>query len=336
MRVLVTGGAGYIGSFTVRSLREAGHDVVVYDNLSYGHRQSIDADLVVGDLEDTQALDACFDAGRFDAVMHFAAFIEAGDSMRDATRFFANNTVNSIALLNLTVRHGIKHFVFSSTAGVYGNPERVPIKEPDRTIPINVYAETKLLVERTLPWYDSVHGLRGVALRYFNAAGAALDGSMGQDHEPASHILTRAIQAALGLHQFTMFGDDYPTVDGTCIRDYIHVLDLASAHVLALEHLANGGGSDIFNVGAGTGYSNWDIVRVLKQVTGIDFPVEIGPRRPGDPAALVADASKLSRTLGWRAEKSDLETIVASAWRWHSEHPHGYGSPRENQTEPTA
>ena len=327
MRVLVTGGAGYIGSFAARALEAAGHRVVVCDNLSFGHREAIDAELVVGDIADAGTLDACLAARRFDAIMHFAAFIEAGESMKDAGRFFQNNTANTITLLNVALRHGIQHFVFSSTAGVYGDPVRLPITESDPTRPTNVYGETKLLVERMLPWYELVHGMRSVSLRYFNAAGGALDGSMGQDHEPASHLITLAIQAALGQHDhLVLFGDDYPTPDRTCIRDYIHVLDLASAHVLALEHLAASGASDIFNVGSGRGYSNWEVIRTLKRISEIDFPVVIGPRRPGDAVELVADSSKLRQTLGWRPEHSDLETIVRSAWNWHSTHPHGYAS----------
>lgn len=327
MLVLVTGGAGYIGSFTVRALQDAGHDVVVYDNLSYGHPEAIDAPLVRADLADAAALDACLAGRRFDAILHFAAFIEAGESMVDAGPFFANNTGNSITLLNAAVRHGIDRFVFSSTAGLYGNPRELPIKESAPADPTNVYAESKLLVERMLPWYRSVHGLRSVALRYFNAAGAALDGSQGQDHVPASHLITVAIQAALGQRdRFILFGNDYPTPDGTCIRDYVHVLDLATAHVVALNYLTDGGESDLFNVGSGRGYSVLDVVATLKRVTGIDFPVEFGPRRPGDPAALVADAGRLRETLGWEARHSDLETIVASAWKWHHAHPEGYGA----------
>jgi UDP-glucose 4-epimerase len=327
MRVLVTGGAGYIGSFTTRALQEAGHEVVVYDNLSYGHPEAIDAELVRADLADVAALDACLAGGGFEAIIHFAAWIEAGESMVDGARFFTNNTANSITLLGAAVRHGIRQLVFSSTAGVYGNPVRLPIKESDPTIPTNVYAESKLLVERALPWYELVHGIRSVSLRYFNAVGGALDGSMGQDHEPATHLLTLAIQTALGRHDRLMvFGDDYDTPDGTGIRDYIHVLDLASAHVLALEHLASGGKTDVFNVGSGRGYSVWEVVNALKRETGIDFPVEVGPRRPGDPGALVADSTKLQQQLGWKPEYSDLETLVASAWAWHSSHPHGYAS----------
>ena len=327
MRFLVTGGAGYIGSFTVRALQQAGHDVLVYDNLVYGHRESIDTELVVADLADHQALERCLAGSSFDAIIHFAAFIEAGESMEDATRFFHNNTANTIELLNAAVRHDVKQLVFSSTAAVYADGAPVPIKESAPTVPSNVYGESKLLVERMLPWYDRVHGLRSVSLRYFNAAGGALDGSMGQDHEPATHLITVAIKAALGQQdRFILFGDDYPTPDGTCIRDYIHVLDLASAHVVALEHLASGGASDIFNVGTGNGQSNREVVRAVKRISGVDFPVEAGPRRPGDGAVLTADASRLHERLGWRPEHSDLDTIVESAWRWHRSHPQGYAT----------
>ena len=331
MQVLVTGGAGYIGSFTVRALQQAGHSVTVYDNLAFGHPQALeDVNLVIEDLADRDALDACVANGRFDAILHFAAFIEAGESMRDAARFFANNTGNSINVLNAAGTHGVRNFVFSSTAGVYGDPERIPIAESDPATPINVYAETKLLVERMLPWYDEVHGVRSVSLRYFNAAGAALDGSMGQDHEPASHLITVAIKAALGqIPALPLYGDDYHTPDGTCIRDYIHVLDLAVAHVAALDLLVDGGESAVFNVGSGTGFSNLQVIDTLKRVTGVNYPVEVGPRRAGDPAELVADPSKLQEATGWRAQLSDLETICASAWAWHSRHPEGYATREE-------
>jgi UDP-glucose 4-epimerase len=325
MRVLVTGGAGYIGSFSTRALQAAGHTVVVYDNLCYGHPEAIDAELVEGDLADIARLDTCLATGNFDAVVHFAAFIEVPESMRDAARFFQNNTGNTINLLNAVTRHGIGYFIFSSTAGVYAQPADTPIKESAHLEPLNVYAATKQLVEQMLPWYDIVHGLHSVALRYFNAAGGALDGSMGQDHEPATHIITRALKAALGQEErFYLYGDDYPTPDGTCIRDYIHVLDLATAHVVALEYLALHGKSDVFNVGAGQGHSNREVIRVVKEVSGVDFPVEISPRRAGDPVALVADASRLQAATGWHPEHSDLQTIVASAWKWHHTHPQGY------------
>lgn len=325
MRVLVTGGAGYIGSFTVRALQAARHEAVVFDNLSYGHRQAIDAELIQGDLADSAALDACLSTRSFDAIMHFGAFIEAGDSMVEAGRFFANNTGNAINLLNAAARHGIEKLVFSSTAGLYGNPVSLPIKESDPTVPTNVYAETKLLVERMLPWYELVHGIRSVALRYFNAAGASLDGSTGQDHEPASHIITIAIQAALGRRDhFPLFGDDYDTADGTCIRDYIHVIDLAGAHVMALDYLASGGRHDVFNVGTGNGYSNWQVIHALKRISGVDFPVTVMPRRPGDPVTLVADSGKIRQVLGWEPHCSDLDTIISTAWEWHRTHPDGY------------
>jgi UDP-glucose 4-epimerase len=329
MRILVTGGAGYIGSFTTRALQEAGHEVVVFDNLSYGHRQAVQAELVVADLGDVAAIDACMEKGQFDAIVHFAASIEAGESMKHADWFFQNNVVNSINLLNAAVRHGIDKLVFSSTAAVYGDEVELPIKETEPTAPSNTYGETKLEVERALPWYDRVHGLRNVSLRYFNAAGGALDGSMGQDHEPATHLVTVAIKAALGIiPRFPLFGDDYPTPDGTCIRDYIHVLDLASAHLVALDHLCREGASDVFNVGTGVGHSNLEVIETVKRISGVDFPVDVEPRRPGDTAELMADATKLRRQLGWEPRYSDLDTIVGSAWEWHRTHPRGYGAER--------
>jgi UDP-glucose 4-epimerase len=327
VRVLVTGGAGYIGSFTVEALQAGGHDVAVFDNLSYGHPEAVTAEIVVGDLADEAKLQDCLSERSFDAIIHFAASIEAGVSMVDAGRFFSNNVANTITLLNAAQRAGIGIVVFSSSAGVYGNPDRVPIKETDATVPINPYAETKLLVERILVWYEKVHGMRSVSLRYFNAAGAALDGSKGQDHQPATHILSVAVETALGQRDiFPLFGDDYATPDGTCIRDYIHVLDLASAHVMALGYLGSGGANDVFNVGAGRGYSNLDVINSLKRVSGIDFPVDLRPRRSGDPSQLIADVEKIDRVLGWRALHSDPDTIVGSAWEWQRTHPHGYGS----------
>jgi UDP-glucose 4-epimerase len=333
MRVLVTGGAGYIGSFSTRALQAAGHDVVVYDNLCYGHPEAIDAELVIGDLADTTQLDACLGGGHFDAVVHFAAFVEAGESMCDAARFFQNNVGNSINLLNALSRHEIAQIIFSSTAGVYAQPAETPISEFAPLGPLNVYAATKHLVEQMLPWYDTVYGINSVALRYFNAAGAALDGSAGQDHEPATHIISRAIKAALGQDdRFHLFGEDYPTPDGTCIRDYIHVLDLATAHVVALDYLVACGHGDVFNVGTGLGHSNRDVMQTVKQVSGVDFAVEISPRRAGDPAELVADSARLRELTGWRPACSDLETIVASAWKWHSAHPRGYSGVRQSES----
>jgi UDP-glucose 4-epimerase len=327
VRVLVTGGAGYIGSFTVDALQAEGHEVVVFDNLSYGHREAVSAEIVVGDLADEARLGECLAEREFEAVIHFAGSIEAGISMVEAGRFFANNVSNSITLLNAARAARIQHVVFSSSAGVYGNPERVPIKETDATVPINAYAATKLLVEEILVWYEKVHGMRSVSLRYFNAAGAALDGSKGQDHQPATHILSVAIETALGQRNvFPLFGDDYDTPDGTCIRDYIHVLDLASAHVMALSYLLDGGVNEVLNVGAGQGYSNREVIGSVQRTSGVDFAVEARPRRLGDPSRLIADVGRIRQVLGWRAEHSDLDTIVSSAWKWLSTHPHGYGS----------
>ena len=327
MRVLVTGGAGYIGSFTVDALQAVGHDVVVFDNLTYGHREAVSAEIVVGDLADEALLQECLAKRSFEAVIHFAGSIEAGLSMVEAGRFFSNNVSNSITLFNAAQRAGIEQIVFSSSAGVYGNPERVPINETDATVPINAYAETKLLVERILAWYEKVHGLRSVSLRYFNAAGAALDGSKGQDHQPATHILSVAIETALGQRDaFPLFGEDYDTPDGTCIRDYIHVLDLASAHVMALRYLTDGDPNAVLNVGAGRGYSNREVIASVRRVGGVDFPVEIHARRPGDPSQLIADVNGIRQVLGWRAEHSELDTIVGSAWEWQKAHPHGYAS----------
>jgi UDP-glucose 4-epimerase len=323
----VPGGAGYIGSFTVDALQQAGHDVVVFDNMAFGHREAVSAELVVGDLADSAALDACFERFQFDAVIDFAAWIEAGLSMQDAGRFFQNNTANAITVLNAMVKHGVDKLVFSSTAAVYGDPVHIPVAETDPKQPVNVYGESKLLVERMLPWYEKVHGIHSVPLRYFNASGAALDGSKGQDHQPASHLITVAIMAALkGADTFVLYGDDYPTLDGTCIRDYIHVLDLADAHVAALHYMDEGGPSDAFNIGTGAGSSNREVLKTVKRVSEIDLSVKVGPRRPGDPAELVADSTKLQRTMGWTPRHSDLETIVRSAWKWHSSHPNGYDS----------
>lgn len=314
---------------------ERGHEVVVYDNLEFGHRSALTAGdttgprLITADLADTEALNRCLSNQRFDAVVHFAAYIETGESMKNAARFFANNTGNAINLLNVAARHGVGQFVFSSTAGVYGSAARedLPISEEAQIHPESPYAESKVLVERMLPWYEQVHGMRCVPIRYFNAAGAALDGSMGQDHEPATHLLTVAIKAALGqINPFPLFGDDYPTPDGTCIRDYIHVLDLANAHVAALNYLEAGGTYRVFNAGIGRGYSNWDVINALKRISAVDFPVEVRGRRAGDPVELVADSSRLRNELGWEPHHSDLDTIVRSAWEWHRTHPHGYAS----------
>jgi UDP-glucose 4-epimerase len=324
VKILVTGGAGYIGSFVTRELLAQGHDVVIVDDLSYGHREAVMAPIEESNIGDTQALDDIFERHRPDAVMHLAAFIEVNESAENPAKYFRNNTANTSLLLEAMVRHGCPYLVFSSTAAVYGTPDTIPITEAAATMPDSPYGASKLLTELSLPWYQEANGLKTVCLRYFNAAGGALDGSAGQDHQPATHLITSAIKAALGQVSFTLYGDDYETPDGTCIRDYIHVLDISSAHVAAVAHLAAGGRGGTYNVGTGHGHTNLQVIDTVKRISGNDFTVSIGSRRPGDPVRLVADATRLQRELGWEPRHSDLETIVRSSWLWQSTHPDGY------------
>jgi UDP-glucose 4-epimerase len=344
MKILVTGGAGYIGSVVAEELLQAGHRVVVFDNLSRGHRQAVpqSAELVVGDLSDRAGLDRLFrahatDSGGFDAVMHFAALIEAGESMKAPETFFRNNTANALTLLEAMLAAGIKRFVFSSTAALYGNPARTPIEEDDLLQPTNAYGESKLLVERMLAWFHQIHGLRYASLRYFNAAGASRP-DKGEAHQPESHLIPRILQVALGrAEHVNIFGTDYDTPDGTCVRDYIHVSDLAHAHLLALDSLgkpaedkaaldnATGNSSPlIYNLGSGQGFSVREVVEVARTVTGHPIPVIESPRRAGDPAVLIASSKKIRRELGWQPRFPDLKSIVESAWQWHRSHPNGY------------
>ncbi len=329
MKILVVGGAGYIGSATAAHFMQAGHDVVVYDSLVSGYRPAVPegAVFVQGDLADRAALDAAFDSHQPDAVAHFAAFIEAGESMRLPGKYFRNNTANTINLLDAMAAHGVDRIVFSSTAGVYAGQDE-PLAEDAPLGPTNVYAETKLMIERMLGWYHQVHGLRYCALRYFNACGAMLNGSgqplRGEAHQPETHLIPLLLQVALGQREkLYLFGNDYPTPDGTCIRDYIHVDDLADAHVLALDALADAPALT-YNLGNGRGYSNREVVEIARQVTGRPIPVEDAPRRPGDAASLVASAAKIRRELGWEPRTPALEDIIESAWAWHRTHPHGY------------
>jgi UDP-glucose 4-epimerase len=324
MRVFVAGGAGYIGSTTAAELLAAGHEVTVYDALTRGHRAAVPegARLIEGEIGDDAALRRALATARFDAAIHFGAFIEAGESMRDPGSFFANNVASSITLINALLDAGVERLVFSSSAGVYGEPERNPIPEDHPLRPVNVYGETKLLVERMLRWYGERRGLRWVALRYFNAAGATEE--RGEDHDPETHLIPIVLQVPLGRREaITIFGDDYPTRDGTCVRDYVHILDLAQGHILALDQCDRGGG--VFNLGNGQGFSNMEVVEAARRVTGHPIPVEIGPRRPGDPAELVASSEKARNILGWQPRYPSLDVIVASAWRWHQTHPDGYG-----------
>ena len=305
MRVLVTGGEGYIGSIAACELEKAGYKTVIYDKKS-GQ-----------DVHDTKTLNRVMKAEKIEAVMHFAAFIEMGESMQNPVKYFDNNLIGSQCLLQAMIENKVKKIIFSSTAGVYGNPERIPIKENDRKKPENPYGMSKLMVEEVLEWYRKIHDIKYVALRYFNAAGATLDGKMGEAHEPESHLIPNVIKAILEDREFTLFGNDYPTPDGTCIRDYIHVLDLAKAHILALKALEKGGKSKIFNVGTGKGFSNLEVIKMVEKVSGKKLKLKISTP-PGDANELVADVSKIKKELGFKSEYSDLETIVKSAWRWHS------------------
>jgi len=320
MKILVTGGAGYIGSFMVKRLVEENFDIVVLDSLERGHKEVIapEAQLEVGNLLDTSFIEEVFSKHAFDGIIHFAGYISVGESMEHPDRYFQNNTHATYNLAEAAVKHKIDKIIFSSTAAVYGDPLKSPIDEEHPKNPTSVYGESKLMVERMLQWYQKIHGLNYVALRYFNACGAALDGSSGEMHEPETHIIPNAINALLNDKPFTLFGDDYKTPDGTCVRDYIHVLDLVEAHVLALKKLQKETGGFAYNVGTGNGYSNKEIIAMIKQVSGKDFSVSIEPRRPGDADSLVADSTKIRTELSFSPQHSDLETIIKSAWAWHT------------------
>jgi UDP-glucose 4-epimerase len=324
--VLVTGGAGYIGSHAVKALLERGEHVVVYDSFVAGHRGAVKgaAAVVEGDIHDTPGLKKALSAHQADAVMHFAAWLSVGDSVRDPAGYYHNNVVGALSVLQAMVETGVHHFVFSSTAAVFGNPEQTPITEIHPTRPINPYGETKLAVERALPHYDRAYGLRSIALRYFNAAGADPDGGLGEDHDPEIHVIPRAIDAALGRCTFQIFGDDYPTEDGTCLRDYIHVTDLASAHLLALDALRAGARSTVYNLGNGRPTSVREVVDAVGRVTGRQVPFEMGERREGDPAILYASSDRIKRDLGWQPRYEDIDVIVDTAYRWRVSHPHGF------------
>jgi len=326
MNVLVTGGAGYIGSHVVRLLRQAGHRCVVYDDLSAGHAAAVgDAPLVRGATGDTDALAAALRDAAAEAVVHLAAFIEAGESVERPGKYFRNNAFGALSLLEAMRAAGVGRVVFSSTAAVYGTPRRTPIEETDPTAPINPYGASKLCAELFMRGFATAHGLGGVSLRYFNVAGAHPDGDLGEDHDPETHLIPLLLRVAAGRGRAArIFGDDYDTPDGTCIRDYIHVMDLAAAHVRALE-AARAGELEVFNLGNGEGFSVREVLEACREVTGRPIPAEVAPRRPGDPPRLVASCRKAREVLGWRPERSDLRTIVADAWRWHTGHPDGYG-----------
>lgn len=323
MKILVTGGAGYIGSVTVELLVGTGAEVVVLDDLSLGHRAAVHprAELVVGDLADKAAVDEVLARTRPDAVMHFAARSQVGESMREPFRYVGDNVRNGLNLIESMVEHGVMRFILSSTAALFGEPTKIPIDEQERIVPGSPYGESKHMLERILAWTETVHGMRYAALRYFNAAGASEE--RGEHHDPETHLIPLVLQVALGQRErITVFGDDYPTPDGTCVRDYIHVVDLAQAHILALEAL--GEGSRIYNLGNGQGFSVMQVIEAARAVTGHPVPHVLGERRAGDPAALVADSRKIRAELGWTPRFPELRDIVDTAWRWHEAHPSGY------------
>ncbi len=325
MNILVTGGAGYIGSIVTEELIKQGEQVIVFDNLSYGHRAAVhpDARFVAGDLADRPAVRAVFERHPIDAVMHFASYTLVGESMEYPFMYLGDNVTNGLNLLREAVDHGVRRFILSSTANLFDEPQEIPIDEDEEIIPGSPYGESKYVLERVLHWLDRLHGFRYAALRYFNAAGASPSGERGEDHEPETHLIPITLQVALGQRdKIVIFGDDYPTRDGTCVRDYIHVVDLAQAHILALKALDEG--SQTYNLGNGRGFTVREVIETCRRVTGHPIPAEVGDRRPGDPPVLIASSDRIRGELGWTPQYPDLETIVAHAWRWHRTHPDGY------------
>lgn len=327
MSVLVLGGAGYIGSHAVYQLIEEGKDVVVIDNLQTGHRQAVHpkATFYEGDIRNISFLRKVLEKESIDAVIHFAANSLVGESMEKPLMYFDNNVYGTQVLLQAMTEFGVKHIVFSSTAATYGEPETVPITEDMPTQPTSTYGETKLTMEKMMKWTGKAHGIKYVSLRYFNVAGAHENAVIGEDHRPETHLIPIVLEAALGKRpHITIFGDDYDTADGTCIRDYIHVQDLIEAHLLAIDYLKKGGESSIFNLGSSQGFSVKEIIETAKKVTKRDIPAKVGERRPGDPAVLIASSEKAKKILGWNPTRTSIERIMEDAWRWHSKHPNGY------------
>jgi len=327
MAILVVGGAGYIGSHMVAELVESGTETVVLDNLVKGHSKAVwpGAKFYEGSMQDATVLDKIFTENDVTAVAHFAAYIVVPESVKDPAMYYDNNVAATLALLQGMLRHGVKNIVFSSTAAVYGMPETIPVTETSPTSPINPYGETKLAVEQMLKWFSQAYGMEYVIFRYFNVAGAHESGLIGEDHSPETHLIPIVLQAAQGKRaNLDIYGDDYPTADGTCIRDYIHVMDLVDAHVLGLKRIETGGESATYNLGSGNGFSNKEIVEAAKQITGVDFPVNIRERRPGDPPVLVASSDKAKRELGWNPTRTNIDNIIRTAWAWHTNKPDGY------------
>lgn len=327
MRILVLGGAGYIGSHTVYELIDAGEEVVVADNLETGYIEAVHPDAVFyqGDIRNRAFMDSVFENESIDGVIHFAANSLVGESMTNPLKYYDNNLCGTKVLLESMVAHGVDKIVFSSTAATYGEPERIPIMEDDRTEPTNAYGETKLSMEKMFKWTGRAHNLRFVSLRYFNACGAHSSGAIGEAHKPESHLVPLILQVPLGQRDhISIFGNDYPTSDGTCIRDYIHVTDLAQAHILAMKYLMSGGESNIFNLGNGIGFTVNEVIEAARKVTGDPIKAVAEPRRAGDPAQLIASSDKARTILGWNPEHEDLEEIIQTAWKWHSTHPNGF------------
>jgi UDP-glucose 4-epimerase len=326
-KILVTGGAGYIGSFMVRELKACGFETVILDNLSQGHKEAIkDFRLEVIDLvTEKEKLDNLLSSEKFDGVVHMASFIQMGESYRDPAKYYRNNVVGFMNLMDSMREHSVGNIILSSSAGIYGNPERVPIKEDDAKNPLNPYGETKYAIERMLEDYDTAYGIKFISIRYFNAAGGAIDGSIGEDHPEESHLIPNIIKSAISGAEFTLFGDDYDTPDGTCVRDYIHVLDLVNAHSKAMEKLMSGSNSSFYNAGMGRGYSNREIIKNVEDVIGQKINVKVLPKREGDANALYADIGKIQNELSWQPKHS-IEDVVKTAYLWHKSHPSGYNS----------
>lgn len=327
MKILVCGGAGYIGSHTAEALLEQNNDVIVVDNLQSGHKESVNkkAKLYIGDLRDSDFLEKVFTENKIEAVIDFAAHSLVGESVTEPYKYFENNVGGTLSLLNKMREHDVKRIVFSSTAAVYGEPENIPILESDKTVPTNPYGESKLTVEKILRWFDEAYGIKYTVLRYFNAAGAHISGDIGEDHSPETHLIPIILQVALGKREaISIYGNDYPTEDGTCIRDYIHVTDLADAHILAVKRLIDGGNSATYNLGNGKGFSVKEVIEMTRKVTGRDIKEVVAPRRAGDPSVLIASSEKIISELGWKPIYNSLEKIIETAWNWHLKHPEGY------------
>ena len=327
MRILVLGGAGYIGSHTVYELVDAGYEVIVIDNLLTGFKEAVhpQAKFYEGDIRDKIFLDNILSKEKIDGVIHFAASSQVGESMKNPLKYYNNNLCGTEVLLESMVEHGIDKIVFSSTAATYGEPESIPILETARTLPTNCYGETKLSMEKMFKWISKAHNLRYVSLRYFNACGAHPNGKIGEAHNPETHLIPLVLQVPNGKREYiSVFGNDYDTKDGTCVRDYIHVNDLAQAHILAMEYLSKGGESNIFNLGNGVGFTVKEVIETARKVTNHTIPIREEERRAGDPSVLIASSEKARKVLGWKPQYADLETIISTAWKWHVNHPDGY------------